>query len=116
MWLDLVDGQTLELGSAVFQQLHLSIDAGLSSDNPFIRGLAFLDSRCGKRKVIAQSHDNLPSFAATMLAIRLHAIGKKHCGVRCEGCDQELPINALLTDRHGGRHEEAPAEPAKVES
>lgn len=96
MFVNLVEGQTLELGSALFEQLHSSIEAGLVSENPFIRGLAFLDGRCGKRKVLAATPDELPSFVATMLAVRLYAMGKEPCKVRCESCGQALPAAALL--------------------
>lgn len=114
---NLVDGQTLELGSALFEQLHSSIEVGLASDNPFIRGLSFLDGRCGKRKVLATSAEELPSFVATMLAVRLHAIGKGLCEVRCESCGQELPVAALLLDpadrRRSPRMSNATSRPEK---
>ena len=48
---DFIDGQTVELGSALFAQLHLPIEEALVSENPFIRGLALLDGRCAKRTV-----------------------------------------------------------------
>ena len=93
---DFIDGQPVELGSALFAQLHLPIEEALVSENPFIRGLALLDGRCGKRRVLAAAPEGLPSFVATMLAVRLYAMGKKPCKVLCESCGQELPTATLL--------------------
>lgn len=108
---DFIDGQTVELGSALFTQLHLSIEEAMVSENPFIRGLALLDGRCGKRKVLAAAPEGLPSFVATMLAARLHAMGKKPCKVLCECCGQELPAATLLTGHSIG----SPSVPAEFQ-
>ena len=94
---DFIDGDTVELGSALFEQLHMPIQEALVSKNPFIRGLALLDGRCGKRTILALAPDGLPSFVATMLATRLHAMGKKPCKVLCESCGQELSASTFLT-------------------
>lgn len=107
---DFIDGQTVELGGALFAQLHLPIEDALASENPFIRGLALLDGRCGKRKILATAPEGLPSFVATMLATRLHAMGKKSCKVLCESCGQELPAATLLTGRSIG----SPSAPAEL--
>ena len=94
---DFIDGQTVELGSALFAQLHMPIEEALVSANPFIRGLAFLDGRCGKRRILAADADGRTSFETAMLAARLHAMGKKPCKVVCECCGEELPAAKLLT-------------------
>ena len=108
---DFIDGQTVELGSALFAQLQLPIEEALVSANPFIHGLALLDGRCGKRKVLAAAPEGLPSFVATMLAARLHAMGKAPCKVLCESCGQELPLVTLLT----GRSIDSPSAPAEFQ-
>lgn len=110
-FVDFIDGQTVELGSALFAQLHLPINEALISPNPFIRGLAMLDGRCGKRKVLATAPEGLPSFVAMMLAARLHAMGKKPCKVFCESCGQELHAATPLT----GRPEESPSAPGELQ-
>ena len=110
-YVDFIDGQTVELGSALFAQLHMSIEEALVSANPFIRGLALLDGRCGRRRVIAAVPDGLPSFEATMLAVRLHAMEKKPCKVICESCGEELPAAKLLTGHSIG----TPAAPAEFQ-
>lgn len=96
-WLDFVDGQTVELGDAIFAELHMPIEEALDSKIPFIRGLAFLDGRCGRRRILAADPAGLSSFETTMLAARLHAMGKTPCKVLCECCGEELPAAMLLT-------------------
>lgn len=99
---DFIGGQTVELGSALYEQLHLPIIEALVSENPFIRGLALLYGRCGKRKIVAAKPEGLPSFVATMLAARLHAMGKEPCKVVCESCGQDLLAGTVLTARSIG--------------
>ena len=109
IYVDFIDGNTAELGSALFAQLHLSIEEAMASQNPFIRGLALLDGRCGRRKVLAIAPEGQPSFVATMLAARLRAMGKTPCKVFCESCGVELPAAMLLTG-HSIGSPSAPAE------
>lgn len=106
---DFIDGNTAELGSALFAQLHMSIEEAMASQNPFIRGLALLDGRCGRRKVLVIAPEGQPSFVATMLAARLRAMDRTPCKVFCESCGVELPAATLLTG-HSIGSPSAPAE------
>lgn len=92
---DLHNGQTLELGDAIYTLVHASIDDCLGSDNPLVRAIAVLDKRCGKRRLellASGSPTALPSFQAVLLAARQLANGKAPAGVVCEHCDQVLGL------------------------
>jgi hypothetical protein len=90
---DLHNGQTLELGDAIFTVLHSSIDESLDSDNPLVQAVALLDKRCGKRRIEMMAtlqSEALPSFKAAILASRLVANGKPPIPVVCEHCGNAL--------------------------
>ena len=90
---DLHNGQTLELGDAIYTLVHTSIDDCLTSSNPLVRAIALLDRRCGKRRIdllAAQRSAVLPSFDAALLAARELANGRSPPKVFCEDCNKEL--------------------------
>jgi hypothetical protein len=92
---DLVGGQTIELGSAVFETLNLPIASALTSSNPMIQGLAILEARATKKRLASLNPTDLSSFPATMLAIRQQSMGVPLCSVRCESCGQVLSTKVL---------------------
>lgn len=96
---DLIDGQTVELGRACGELPQLPIAAALGSQNPLIRGLAILDSRCGKRMLQKLRQTNLDSFSATMLAVRDISLGRKPAKIVCEHCGEELMAPALYESK-----------------
>jgi hypothetical protein len=90
---DLHEGQTLQLGDAIYTLVHTGIDDCLSSDNPLVQAVALLDRRCGKRRLKAWAdlpEPSMPSFAAALLAARLVAGGQPPVPVVCEHCGQTL--------------------------
>ena len=90
---DLHNGQTLELGDAIYQLVHTSIDACVTSDNPLVRAVAILDRRFGKKRVAllaADDQQTLPSMQAALLAARMVANGKPPNTVICEHCNEPL--------------------------
>jgi hypothetical protein len=91
---DLIDGQTVELGRACGELPQLAIEDALSSPIPLVRGLAILDSRCGKRTLIALREAPPDSFSAAMLALRDISLGRKPSKVVCEHCGQELAVQS----------------------
>jgi len=89
---ELVDGETVELGRACGELPQLAISDALASPNPLIRGLAILDSRCGKRTLHVLRESPLDAFSAAMLAIRDISLGRNPPKVVCELCGQELAV------------------------
>jgi hypothetical protein len=61
-----------DLHEACWELLNLSIDDALKSRNPIIQGLAFLDRRIGKQRLIGFSTEKLHPLATKMLKIRLY--------------------------------------------
>jgi hypothetical protein len=59
-----------EFLAACTQYLRLSINAALSSENPIIQGLAFLDERAGKRSLSAAATKQLHPLPRRLLEIR----------------------------------------------
>lgn len=94
--LDLHHGQTLELGDAIYFVLHSSIDECLASDNPLVRAIAFLDKRCGKRRIdelVSSTQSIQTSFEAALLAARRVSYSKTPEPVICEHCGEQLHPN-----------------------
>ena len=87
---ELHDGRTLELGDAIYQVMHSTIEQCLASDNPLVFAMALADRRCGKRRLKALAEQPLPSIAGAVLAARYVALGKEPPPVTCESCGQEL--------------------------
>jgi len=90
---DLVNGQTVELGRACGELPLLSIEAALGSPNPLIRGLAMLDARCGKRTLAKlRAAGCQDSFSALMLAVREVSIGVSPRPIVCEQYGERLAM------------------------
>lgn len=90
------EDKLFQLGESVFDLINLPIDEALDSPNPLVKGLAFLDQRCGRRRLdaLARTAANLPCFAATMLSIRLSAMGKRQCDIVCDNCGEFLYLQS----------------------
>jgi hypothetical protein len=101
------DGQTLELGDAMFELLHAPIEEALASRNPLLNALAVLDKRMGKRRVqvLAGQAEPLPSFHAVLLSARLVAAGQPALPIVCEHC-------GTLLHHHWPTRPTSPAWPA----
>jgi hypothetical protein len=90
---DLLDGQTLELGRACGDLPQMPIETALASPNPLLRGLALLDARCGKRTLEKlQQAPDADSFVALMLAVRRVALGLVPPPVNCSRCGEPLAL------------------------
>lgn len=89
---DLHEGQTLELGDAIYQIAHASMDECLQSSNPLVQAMVLLDKRYGKRRLHAllESGQAIPSLQAAMLAARLASLHKPPCPIICEHCNTPL--------------------------
>ncbi len=59
------------LTGAAFESLNQSIDDMLASIHPLIRGLAVLDARCGKRRLLKIDTTAEHPFVARLHALRL---------------------------------------------
>lgn len=95
MCADLHGGQTLELGSAVFDLLNMTIESASKSSNPMVQGLGILEARFGKARVAAIDSGSLSSFPAAMLATRQQAMGLPRCTVLCESCGELISTDML---------------------
>lgn len=64
-----------DLGPALGDFIGLSIDAALTSPSPFVRGLAMLDARCGKRRLRSLEVRDEAPFVRLLHQIRCSAEG-----------------------------------------
>ena len=89
------EDRLFQLGESLFELINMPIDEALESHNPLIQGMAFLEQRCGKRRVkeFAQTKVNFPAFSAAMLSIRLIAMGKPQCNIVCESCGEHIKFS-----------------------
>ena len=61
----------------LLQSLSFTIEAALKHKSPLIRGLAVLDRRCGKRRLLMMIDNNEHPFVRVMLELRREAEGMK---------------------------------------
>lgn len=64
--------------SSCFDWLQLPIEAALNSGNPLVLALAFVDRRCGKRRLRQMMEREFPPIAQRLFEIRLAAEGMIH--------------------------------------
>ena len=64
------DTRTLDFGKALYSYPDLAIEAALASEDALISGLAFLDGRCGKRRLLATDAQALHKFAHILYELR----------------------------------------------
>jgi hypothetical protein len=65
--------------------LQLPIDAALSSNNPLVRGLAFLDARAGKQRILNYRDQEAHPLALALLEIRIAQDTKKSPNLSAAG-------------------------------
>lgn len=97
--MELVDGQTVELGRACGELPQMPVEAALASANPLLRGLALLDARCGKRRLEKlQGNPDPDSFVTLMLALRRVSLGLSPPLLVCSRCGQSLALRGGSTE------------------
>lgn len=69
------DPATMDFGLALGTYPDLSIDAALASEDALLSGLALLDGRCGKRRLLAIDMGQLHPFARVLYQARCAAEG-----------------------------------------
>jgi hypothetical protein len=103
MCAELMNGQTAELGSAVFEALNMPIEDALRSSNDMVQGLSVVDARCGQRRLATIDAATLTSFPAAMLALRRYAGGRRPNPIRCEFCGEAIASEQLLGETRSSK-------------